>query len=218
MAHVFDHGLAAPLRTLVRDGVAAALHPLLISEGGYLRAVEKYGGVVRTDDEATIGLVFETLNGRAPAALVALAGKTTEEAGNQGRRWSGVLTVQVILFSNHGRDMVSRLAADVVGTATMNADPGLDVMLEHVEQLLIDNNLGIGTKAHTLMPVSEDEISSDKEHSIWMQTYQVRVSRDVLDHRTALQRIREFMTTWRAATTSTDTPSQLGDELTTVSL
>lgn len=217
MGQVFDHGLAKPLRTLVRDGVVAALHPLLLSEGtGYLEAVEPFGSVVRTDDPATVGLVHELLQGRAPAVLVALASKTTEEYGNQGRRWMGLLTVQVIVYSSHARSIEARLAGDVVSEARSQADPGIDVMLEHLEELLFDNNLGIGAKAHTLFPVGEEELGTEAGHTIWMQTYQIRINRDVLDSRTALKRIADFMTVWRAAATPTDTPHQLGAELTTL--
>lgn len=216
MAQVFDHGLARPLRTLVRDGVVAALQPLLASRGGYLEAVEAFGSVVRTDDLATIGLVHEALQGRAPAVLVALAGKTYDEAGNQGRRWAAQLTVQVIVYSHHARSLEARLAGDVVSAASDQADPGMDVMLEHVEEILIDNNLDIGGKAHTLQPVSEDELGAEPGQTLWMQTYQIRVTRDVLDSRVALQRIADFVTTWRGAAASTAPPAQLGDELTTL--
>lgn len=216
MAHVFDHGLSKPLRTLVRDGVIAALRPLLLAEGGYLRAVEPYGATLRTDDETTMALVHEALNGRAPAVLVSLAGKTSEEFGSLGRRWCGVITVQVILYSNSARSMVARLAGDAASDARDQAEPGLDVMLEHIEELLIDNNLGIGSKAQTLQPISEEEIAADHGDTIWLQTYQIRVSRDVLDHRTAPLRIASFLTSWRAAAAPTATPEPPGSELTTV--
>ena len=217
MAQVFDHGLARPLRTLVRDGVIAALAPLLFSEGGYLAAVEKFAAVVRTDDLATIGHLREVLAGRSPAVLVALAGKAFEERGNTEHRWSAQLTVQVIVCSNNASSLVERLDGDAASDVSDQADPGIDVILEHVEELLIANNLAIGTKAHALRPISEEEIGTEEGETLWMQTYQVLVSRDVLDSRVTLERIASFMTTWRGARVVTDTPAQLGSELTTVS-
>lgn len=216
MAHAFDHGLAKPLRTLVRDGVVAALQPLLVSSGGYLLAVEALSSQVRSDDDETMGRIHEVLSGRSPAVLVALGGKEYTEAGNLQHRWSADLTVQVIVFSNHARSLEARLAGDVVSAASDLADPGIDVVLEHVEQLLIGNNLVIGSKAHTLLPQREEEISTDDGQSVWAQTYAIKVSRDVLDSRVALTRIGEFLTTWRGALVVTDTPAQLGSELTDV--
>lgn len=198
MAHAFDHGLAKPLRTRVRDAMIGQLAPLLKANGGYLNAVEAFPRTIdgRRDD-AAIDQAFELLKGRAPAVFVACGDKSYDPAGMTGYLYQATLTVQVIFLGNSARSLNSRLAGDVVSAASDTADPGLEVVMEHVEQLLIGRNFSIGTKVHVLVPASEEEIGTEKSESLWAQTYRIAVSRDVNQHRTPLESITEFMTTWR---------------------
>ncbi len=218
MAHAFDHGLAKPLRTLVRNGVVAALAPLLATvgcfggaafdsdafasgpAGGYLKSIGPFAVMIRgREDDVGLDHAFEVLSGRAPAVLVALGDLPFDETGATGHAWHGDLTVQVLVFSQHARSLEDRLAGgDAAATASNSADPGLEVMLEHVRELLIGNDLGIGPAVWQLRPELEQELGTSKAETLWAQTYRVKVNGSVLEHRTALIRIAEFLTTWRA--------------------
>ena len=198
MSHDFDHGLFAPLRAVVRDGIVTALAPLLSVNGGYLVAIEPFAGTIRgRGDEDGIDRAFDVLKGRSPSLLVAVGDKTYDKTGIKGYQWDGDLSVQILFLSMHGGSLEARLSGDTVSTASDDADPGIEVTLEHVEQLLIGRNLSIGSKVHELQPVSEEELDTDKHLTLWVQSYRISISRDVTEHRAALQAITEFTSLWR---------------------
>ena len=202
MAHDFDTGLPLPIRSLVRAAVIARLAPLLRANGGYLQAVVPFARVIAGgDDTDGHDHAYQMLNGRAPAALVALGSKSYDatSATNAGL-WQADLALQVVVFSNNARGLVDRLTLDPVGTADDQADPGIDVMLEHVAELLIGCDLGIGAKVATPRPVSEEHLATSEELSIWSINFAISVTADVALLRDVSRRIALIASTLTATT------------------
>lgn len=196
MAHAFDTGLATPQRTLVRDGVVTALGPLLLSNGLYLRYIGIFAGTL----DGGMGEreeLLDQLQGQAPAVLVALGRKTYEAAGatTQRNRYRGAIAVHVHVASNHMRSREARQAGDVVAAASVTKDPGLDTILEHVEELLIGYQIPDGNDSvYRLVPEDEDEVWHDNQISIWRQRYTVRVQRNINVYRDAVTLLTEIYT------------------------
>ncbi len=179
MTHAFDTGLAIAQRTAIRNGAVTLLSGLLKANGGYLAAVIPWGGVIRgyTDDNG-IDMLFTALNGRAPAIAIALGDRSSKPAGIGGYTFHGPIELLVYYFSNQRRDPVDgRLAIDVVGAASNTADPGLEVMMEHGEELLIGQRAGSTTSIKQIVPVAEEEIRTEDLFTLWVQRYAVTVDR-----------------------------------------
>lgn len=188
MAHAFDTGLAAPSRSLIRTRALALLAPLA-APTGYLAAVVPFGAVVRSwTDDAGIDLLVEALSGRAPAIGVALGDGVSSP---QGDRFHFTEDVELLLYhvSNQARDLVTgRLATDVAGAASNQADPGLEVAMAHAKELLVGQFMHASSPAiKHCRPDREAELTSQGAITIWLQTFQVRLSYSINRNRGVAQ-------------------------------
>jgi hypothetical protein len=212
VAHAFDHGLSRPLRTMIRDGVVALLQGLTTGEGGYLRAVVPFGGIVRGyTDELGVDLLWQTLNGRSPAIAVGLGDRVTKPNGMGGYNHSAELELVLYVMSNHQRSISSgRTSLDTPGAADTTKDPGLEVILEHAEELIIGQRLGgtettnpIGevTRATSqikqVIPTREEELRTDNTATLWAQRYAITVLRTINPRRGVTQMLEELRTVLR---------------------
>lgn len=204
MAHAFDTGLTRAQRTLIRAGAVSLLAPLLRSAGGYLQAIIPWGGVVRSyQDLEGIDLLWAAFNGRAPSVAIALGDRVPSPAGMGGFNFTSKLELVAYHYSNHPRDLESgRLEIDVAGLAANTADPGLDVMMEHVEELLIGQRCGASATIKQIRPTREEELRSENGYSLWAQRYEVQVERTINPNRGISQLITEF----RANVRTSDDP------------
>jgi hypothetical protein len=184
LAHAFDTGLPLPQRTTIRDGIAARLAPLLKSNGGYLAAIVQLPAMMRDSrNDEDRDTMFRALNGRTPAIGIALGRRRTEASGTLATEARGVIDVGIYFASQHSRDLVSgRMAPDVVARANLVADPGIEVMLEHVEQLLLGHSLededgdALATIGE-LRATDEDEAGTADDLTVWEQKYEIAVER-----------------------------------------
>lgn len=212
MAHEFDTGLARAQRTLIRDGVVTLLSGLLRSNGGYLAAVIPFGGVVRGyTDLGGIDTLKAALNGRAPSIAVGLGDRAVDAGGMGGFNFKGTIELVLYHYANHIRSLTEgRTKIDARGLASDVADPGLDVMLEHAEELLIGQRVGGPTTQNAagevrrstssikqIVPTREEELETDNTSTIWAQRYAVRVERTINPHRTVSQMLEELRTVIR---------------------
>ncbi|MCA9678832.1 MAG: hypothetical protein KC464_27635 [Myxococcales bacterium] len=187
MAHTFDTALPKPQRTALRDAILAQLAPLKYSEGLYLRALK---GMPEPLGKEDADLIFDQVAGQTPAVLVALGRKASDPAGLSGAmdNWVATLDVYVYAVSQLQRGELERVAGDVVSAASVTADPGLETVLEHLEELLLGWQMTDASGSiRELRPVDEDALWHSKEVTIWVQQYQVRVQRDLLRHKTLTQ-------------------------------
>lgn len=198
MAHAFDTGLPKPQRTQIRTAIATALAPLLYTPtptpAGYVRAIVEFAGSVKSEDDVDgLAMLYGLLQGRAPAIAVSLGGKSYEASGSTASadRHRANLTVDIFVASNHQRSHEARAAGDVVSAADDTVDPGFEVMLEHIEELLSGTDLGVGT-VYRMIPQREDEVATGEGITIWRQQYQVKTQRDVNPNRTVSQLLLEI--------------------------
>jgi hypothetical protein len=201
VAHAFDTGLTRAQRTLIRAGAVTLLAPLLRSAGGYLQAVVPWGGVVRSyQDVEGIDLLWEALGGRAPSVAIALGDRVASPAGMGGFNFTTKLELVAYHYSNHPRDLeLGRLEIDAVGLAANTGDPGLDVMMEHVEELLIGQRCGASATIKQIVPTREEELRSEHGFSLWAQRYELTVTRTINPNRGISQLITEFRTNVRTS-------------------
>ncbi len=217
MAHAFDTGLARTQRTLIRDGIVELLGGLLHNDhdgelGGYLRAVIPWGGVIRGfTDEIGIDLLWSALNGRAPAIAVCLGDKVGQNAGLGGFNVKADLELVLYHYSNNQISMTDGRTSISTRAGSSNArDPGLDVMLEHAEELVLGQRVGatlatnpIGEKSRSTPSIKqvvflrEEELRTDKTLTLWAQRFSVRVDRVIDPHRGVTQMLEEIRTVLR---------------------
>lgn len=168
----------APTRTALRAAIVARLSQLTRTSGMYATSVRVVPSQIKVSED--LAAIFD--QGVAPPMFaVALGDKTYNKVGvqNPARRWQGDLDVAVYAFSGHARSMdAGRLAQDNAAKLTNRADPGIDIMLEHVEELLIGWAPDVPGMAY-LRPDSELEVFSDKAGTIWEITFKVTIDREV---------------------------------------
>lgn len=179
-AHAYDTGLALPQRTLIRNAIVARLSPLLRVNGRYVKAIKPLARRYRGEgDEVGKQAIVNALLGQAPAIGVALGRKTYEATDAEAFLSFAELEVSIAVFSQHGRDLVDgRLATDPVGDAAITNDPGIDAALEHIEELLLGQSIGVAGTSE-LRPVDEEEVETAEDGSIWQQTYALKVERRI---------------------------------------
>lgn len=207
MAHVFDTALAAPQRTLVRNGVITLLSGLLVANGGYLASVVPFGAVVRSyTDGDGIAMLYKALSGQAPAIAVALGTRSSKPAGAGGFNWLCELELFLYFASNNMRDLADgRMGIDATGAASDAADPGLDVMMEHAEELVVGQRCGASDTIKQVRPDREEELSTGDELTIWLQTYNITLTRTIKEWRGVSQLLESIR--WR--TTQEDGETEL---------
>lgn len=196
MAHAFDTGLPTAQRTLIRNGAVTLLSGLLASNGGYLAAVVPWGGVLRShQDEIGIELLRQKLLGRTPSIAIALGDYVPDSKGMGGFNFAGELELLVYFATNHQRDLESgRLAIDAAGLAADTADPGLDVIMEHAQELLVGQRCGASSTIKQVRPEREEELRTEPDLTIWVQRYSVITTRKVAEFRTVEQLLAGFRT------------------------
>lgn len=200
---MFDTGENLPQRTRARNGAVALLAGLQLP-AGYLAAVIPWGGLVRgfTDTDG-IDLLWTALNGRAPAIAIALGARTKRAGSVDGFASKHSLGLDAYFFSNHRRDETDgRLAPDVVALADVHADPGLDTMMEHAEELLIGQYPGSVPSIKQIEFVDEDELRTEGDFTLWVQRYSVVVDRIIKPNRTVIQLLVDMRTKVRASNAS----------------
>lgn len=186
MAQTFDTGAARAQRTLIRNAVITRLAWKHRSVGGYLTAIKALPGFIEgRGDEAGLAALANSLLGKAPALAVALGRKTYEAADLEAFTQRGELELRVYALSEHSKDLVvGRLAADAISDADDTADPGIETILEHVEEALLGQELGIDGTSE-LRATDEDELATFDNLSIWVQTYRLQVERRINPNRGA---------------------------------
>lgn len=200
MAHAFDTKLVVPQRTAILNGVIALLQPLLIANGGYLASVIPFGAVVRSyTDEDGLKMLYEALGGQTPAVAVALGSRAKGQAiGNGGFSWTSGLELLLYFATNNMRDpAVGRLLIDAAGVAANASDPGLHVMMEHAEELVVGKRCGNSTTIKQVIFDREEELATLDEVTLWLQTYQVLTTRNINPDRGVTQMLKEIH--WRTS-------------------
>lgn len=181
--HKFDTALGLPQRTTIRRGVIDRLSELL-KPGGYVATIIPIPRLLRGEgDEDGEGMVLRATQGQSPAIAVALGRKTYEATDGESELCQGELVLGVYFVSEHNTDVVEgRLEMDVVGAGDATADPGLEALMEHVEELLLGQELNIRGVSE-IRPVQEDEVATFADATIWEQTYSIKVMRDIVPSR-----------------------------------
>jgi len=176
---LLDHGLGAPLRQLVQDGVVNLLQRLHVANGGYVRAiVPTTTHVAGKHDEQGLALLFAELQGNAPAIAVSTGEQRYTRKGDVDR-FTGELEIRLVFLVNSLRSRVSRLEGDVASAASATADPGIYVMMEHAAQLLAGQTPG-ASGSQIIKPldiVDDGPLESDNELELWQQSYRLMLER-----------------------------------------
>lgn len=195
MSRTYDSGLAGPVRTVVRDAVVSMLAPLGVGAGGFIEAIVPIGFSVDKSNDLGIDLLWQELRGKAPAIAVAALDMVFEPAGAPDRS-RGTLIVDVYFLSSHRRGVTEgRIEGDTTAAADLTADPGIDVALELAWQLLFNADLGLGSRVNPMKLRRESEVIADDDKTIWQQTWECIVTRDVNKNRDITQLLTQFMTT-----------------------
>lgn len=225
MPHAFDTGLAAPQRTLIRDAVVALLAGLDVANGGYLRRIVPWGGVVRGyTDEAGIGELWNALSGASPAIAVAVGDRVSNPAGAGAFNFKGDLELVIYHYNTNARSLtLGRTKADARGAAAVPnlagalPDPGLEVAMEHAEELVLGQLVGaaevvnvVGERTRRtpsigrIRPTREEELVTMAEGTLWAQRYAVEVQRTINPKRGVTQMLEELRTIIRPTDVDTD--------------
>jgi hypothetical protein len=200
--HVYDHGGVKPQRTALRDALVARLS-LLKRPAMYLQAVVMLPTRINDPDDGTL---YAALNGRAPAIAIALGRGEAAGGGMPASSARKNIEIAIYVVSSHGRGNVEgRLAGDVSSAADVTKDPGVETMLEHVEELLLGRDLGIPGVAE-IRPGTEDEVWSGEDMTIWEATYTVRVDRAINHNRLVTTLLTEIDTRHEVDDADPDNP------------
>jgi hypothetical protein len=194
MAHAYDTGLAKPQRTLIREAVMARL-ALLKKPTLYLQAVAALPIKIQgRSDEEGMGFLQLALNGASPAVVVVLGRGDIAAAGQNAAHARKTIELVVYVVSSNVRGVVDgRLAGDAAAATSDSADPGIETMVEHVEQMLLGYDLGIDG-VDEIRPVSEDELATGQDVTIWEVVFSIRVDRSINHDRHLTQLLLEIET------------------------
>lgn len=209
MPHTFDTGLAKPLRTLIVQGAVTVLANLKKTNGLYLHAVEEFGGVIRSyADEEGIAELEHLLQGRAPAVAISLADRTGGAAGVGGHKHLDEIELLVYFYTRHPRGLeAGRQVTDAIGAAANTADPGLHVIFEHVEELLVGSRLGNTPQIKQLRFTREVEVRTRNGFTLWCQHYAVSVDRQLNEWRGVTQYLTHIRSTLHLGDSSVAAPN-----------
>jgi hypothetical protein len=179
MAHAFDTALERPQRRLIREAIVAQLADMLVptlpgsSGDKYVAAIVELGAPVTDwEDGDLVDHFRDQVGARSPAIAVALGKRDFDRVNTDARRWAGELDVFVYLMSTSQRGHLPRAAGDVVSDADDTADPGLEVMMEHVFERLAGMPMD-ELKTRSLEAVSEDFVFVGDEFTVVEQRYEV---------------------------------------------
>lgn len=190
MPHMFDTGATKAQRTLVREAVVARLAGLRKSAvpARYLTAIAELPRRFRGEGDAEgLDMLMKAFNGACPAVAVALGRMPLEGAGLEPNELRGELDVSVYAASQHSRDLVAgRLAADVIATASLTADPGVETILEHVAERLLGQGLGVDGVSEP-RGTEEDIVATFGDITVGELTFTVKVERKINPSRATVQ-------------------------------
>ncbi len=175
----YDSGLHRAQRSEIRQILVDRLGALLFSNGRYLRSIRQLPRPLKGDSPEEIDLIVNELQGQSPAVLVAIGRKTYQAAGMEipAVSYRGELELAVYVVCTNARARQDgRLSTDIAGQSDPLADPGIETVLEHIEELLLGQELNIKSVSE-LRPVSEDELATFGDLSIWEQRYTLAVER-----------------------------------------
>lgn len=212
MAHAFDTGLLIPQRQAIRDAVLARLDVLVKKPVGglYVRALKTIPGELSGGSESGLVEIAHHTQGELPAVLIALGGKTPTRIGGDGLELEVTYKLHVYVASSHQKDdVVGRLYSDSIAAGDLRADPGLFTMLEHVEELLVGQELGLdGIGA--LVQTDEDELALFADLSVWHQEYEVPATKTINPQRGITQLLLSIQ-----ADHNLDTPTEVVEPILT---
>lgn len=193
----YDTGLTRAQRTLLRAAIATRLAPLLVANGGYLRSIKSLPRPLKNGSEDELGWLGNLVQGQVPCIGIALGRKDFEPTGMDipPIHFRGKLEVALYICSNNLRGYVDgRLETDVVAGASASADPGIDTMLEHVEELLLGESydLGNGRPTSELTFEHEDEVFTGGDVTVWEQRASIWLEREINPDRSITQLVTEI--------------------------
>lgn len=215
-ARAFDTGLAAPQRTLIRNKLVERFAPLLKSNGGYVMKLGLLPRPLRNRSEDELSLLGWAIAGVTPAIMFAIGRKVLTSNGTDGREWEGAYEVTIYAASSNQRSYVDgRLSGDVAAIADLTADPGIDVMLEHIEECVLGQEIGIATTLE-LRESTEDELWTGSDMSIWEQHYTIRATRDINPNRAVTALVTSVHVTTTAVALGGDVADPLNPVVETI--
>lgn len=187
----YDTGLARAQRTLLRAAIAAQFSDLMLANGGYVRAIKSIPRPLK-DSEEELGWIGMHAQGQSPCIIIALGGKKYESVDVGADVYRANIDVAIYICSTNVRGLIEgRLETDTVAAGDATKDPGIDTMLEHVEERLLGQSFKLGglasQRTSEMDPESEDELFTNGELSIWEQKYSVWVPREVNPNRAITQ-------------------------------
>lgn len=200
-APTFDTGLSRPQRTLLRAAIATRLAPLLVANGGYLRLIRSLPRPLSGRDPEELDWFRKAFQGQTPCAAIALGAKKHHPAGLEATEVRGELEVVVYIASANQRGFIDgRLETDVVAAAGPTNDPGIDAMLEHVEELLLGQSFVLGTAPNTsttseLKFEREEELWTDGDLTVWGEHATLLLERPINPDRLIAQLCTDVQTT-----------------------
>lgn len=206
--YIYDTGAGKPLRQVVIEGIVDLLSRLMVTTGGFLRAIEPTDIETRGKfDREAAEVILQELAGRTPGVLVTTGDMPFQTAGSSPFAWRGELEVHVYILVNSLRSRIARVAGDVTSAAEETADPGAYAITEHVRQLLVGKRPG-GTLGaiKELRPVSEIRLDGDGALEIWHQTYRVRLEFTINGKRDLTQQLKQINASSRLVSDPTETP------------
>jgi hypothetical protein len=179
--NLFDSGLHRAQRSEIRDALIARISDALMTSTAsrYLRAVRPLPCPLRSDAPEEIKFILDQLQGQAPAVLVALGRKTYDPKGMEipAVNYRGDIELALYVVCASPRTLQDgRLAADVTASTSTTADPGAEVILEHLEELVLGQELNLKS-VYELRPLYEDELITTGDLTIWEQRYVIGVDR-----------------------------------------
>lgn len=181
MAQAFDTGLSLAQRTILRNAVVAALEPLQKSEGGYLASVRPVSCVVLgKQDVEGVAELYQQMDAGSPMVGIALGKGTGEGTGMAGPHYQKNVEVHVYALSANARGFLARMAQDAGSLASDTFDPGIETILEHVDELIEGLQIK-DTPAFTIKGLDfldEDELWHEGDRTIWRARYEVKVERN----------------------------------------
>lgn len=185
MAHAYDTGLLTSQRQAIRDALLAKLAPLVKTPLGglYVRSLKVIPGQLSGGSEEGLAEIAHHTQGELPAVLIALGGKKNVSIGSDDLEVMGTFEVKVYAASSHQKDdVVGRLYTDAIAVASNRADPGIFTMLEHIEELLVGQELdvpGVGPMLET----DDRELATFADLTVWEQTYEVTATKTINPNR-----------------------------------
>lgn len=187
MAHAFDTGDTQPQRTRIRQGVVSLLSGLK-RPTGYLMEVSPTKLVVRSyRDEIGVAQLASLVN-RWPSIAVAVGDRQSNAKAIGGYQEQGQLDLLLYIASNNARPGVAgRQEIDSAGLASDIADPGLDIILDHVKELLIGQYVDAVGDIKQLKPDREEQLYTESSAEVWLQSYIITTMVQISEFRTVTQ-------------------------------